>query len=144
VDKRRIIYTSQATNIFSKRELLDLLHNSRRHNSINSIYGFLYYKEGFFFQVIEGDTQLIINLWDRIKKDKRHTNVKIILNKSIYNYIFYKWSMGCIEFNNPKFIIIPGVSIDLDSKESVDLLIANLPNISSLLLSNPELNFCQE
>ena len=138
--KNRLIYTSQATNPFSKRKLLDLLHSARRYNTINSIYGFLYYKDEFFFQVIEGETQLINNLWDRIKKDKRHTNVKIISTNLINDYLFAKWSMGCIEFNDPKLSIIPGISIELDSKESIDLLTTKLPEISSLLISNPELN----
>lgn len=138
--KRRLIYTSQATNPFSKRELLDLLHEARAYNSLDSIFGFLFYKDGFFFQVIEGETQLINNLFDRIKKDKRHTNVKLISSDLINDYLFGKWSMGCIEFNDPKLSLIPGISIELDIKESIDLLIANLPEISSLLISNPELN----
>jgi hypothetical protein len=137
--KSRLIYTSQATNPFKKRELLDLLHDARRYNSINSIYGFLYYEDEFFFQVIEGETQLINNLWDRIKKDKRHNNVRIVSNNLIHDYLFAKWSMGSIEFKDPKLSIIPGISIELDSKESIDLLITNLPEISSLLISNPEL-----
>ena len=138
--KSRLIYTSQATNPFSKRELLDLLHEARTYNSIDSISGFLYYKNEFLFKVIEGETQLINNLFDRIKKDKRHTNVKIISNNLINDYLFAKWSMGCIEFNNPKLSLIPGISTDLDTKESIDLLITNLSEISSLLISNPELN----
>ena len=140
MDKSRLIYTSQATKSFSKRGLLDLLHEARAFNSIDSIYGFLYYKNGFFFQVIEGKTQLINNLFDRIKKDKRHANVKIISNDLINDYLFAKWSMGCIEFNDPKLSLIPGISIELGTKESIDLLITNLPEISSLLISNPELN----
>jgi len=138
--KSRLIYTSQATKPFSTRELLDLLHDARAYNSIDSIYGFLYYKDEFFFQIIEGESQLINNLFDRIKKDKRHTNVKIISNNLINDYLFAKWSMGCIEFNNPKLSLIPGISIELDNKESIDRLITNLPEIASLLISNPELN----
>ena len=66
--------------------------------------------------------------------------MKIISNNLINDYLFAKWSMSCIEFNNPKLSLIPGISIELDTKESIDLLITNLPEISSLLISNPELN----
>jgi hypothetical protein len=140
VHKNRLIYTSQATNPLSRRELLDLLHEARAYNSIDSIHGFLYYKDEFIFQVIEGETQLVNNLFDRIKKDKRHTNVKIISNNLINDYLFARWSMSCIEFSNPKLSLIPGISIELDAKESIDLLITNLPEVSSLLILNSELN----
>ena len=140
MDKSRIIYISQAINPFSKRDLLDLLHESRAYNSIDSIYGFLFYKNGFFFQVIEGKTQLINDLFDRIKKDKRHFNIKLISNTLIKNYLFDKWSMGCIEFNNPKLSLIPGLSGELETKENIEILVTNLPKIASLLISHPELN----
>ena len=140
MDKSRIIYISQAISPFSKRDLLDLLHESRAYNSIDSIYGFLFYKNGFFFQVIEGKTQLINDLFDRIKKDKRHFNVKLISNTLIKNYLFDKWSMGCIEFNNPKLSLIPGLSGELETKENIEILVTNLPKIASLLISHPELN----
>ena len=140
MDKSRIIYISQALSPFSKRDLLDLLHESRAYNSFDSIYGFLFYKNGFFFQVIEGKTQLINDLFDRIKKDKRHFNVKLISNTLIKNYLFDKWSMGCIEFNNPKLSLIPGLSGELETKENIEILVTNLPKIASLLISHPELN----
>ncbi len=139
--KIRVIYTSQAAKHFSQRDLLDLLHDCRAYNSLDSIYGFLYYKDNIFFQVLEGETKSVEGLLDRIEKDPRHFNLKIYFKKSVENYLFSNWSMGCIEFNNPRLSLIPSLKGELESKENIERIINNLPEITSLLISNPELNF---
>ena len=140
----RLIYTSEATKPFNTRDLLNLLHASRSYNSIDGICGFLYYKNGIFLQVIEGESEMITNLFYRIQKDKRHNNIKIISSTSINDFLFSNWSMGCIAFNEPKLSLIPGLSGELHSKENINLLVEHLPQISSFLNTNPELNLAFE
>ena len=140
MNNTRLIYTSEATKHFSTRELLNLLHAARSYNSIDGICGFLYYKNGIFLQVIEGKSEMITNLFNRIQKDKRHNNIKIISSSFINDFLFSNWTMGCIDFNEPKLSLIPGLSGELHSEENINLLIENLPQISSFLNTNPELN----
>jgi hypothetical protein len=140
VEKSRLIYTSQATKAFSKRDLLDLLHDARAYNSIDSITGFLYYKNGLFFQVIEGESEKVDDLFKRIKRDRRHCHVEVILKESIEELLFNDWSMGCIELENSPLSALPGLQSEVASREALALLTQHLPQISSLLISNPELN----
>ncbi len=136
----RIVYFSEATNPLSERELLDLLHESRAYNSIDEIYGFLFYQAPYFLQIIEGETELLNDLFSKIKKDKRHSIIKIIFQDSISNYLFSNWSMGCVDFNNPRLSFIPGISTKLYSDENLNLLTSNLPKISSFFQKHPEFN----
>jgi hypothetical protein len=75
---RRIIYRSPALERFSKRALLDMLHESRAFNTIDNISGVLIHKEGLFIEVIEGETIDLKNLFTRILKDHRHHKIEII------------------------------------------------------------------
>jgi hypothetical protein len=131
---RRLIYTSQATKSFSKRNFLDLLHQSRAYNSVDNITGVLVHKKDFFLQVIEGDPEAIEDLLGRLLIDTRHIKLKIILDKLTEKRIFSNWSMGCADFNKPELSLIPGLRADLSDPEVIQELITRLPEISALLL----------
>jgi hypothetical protein len=120
----RLIYTSQAKEEFSKRNLLDLLHESRTFNALDNITGVLMYKEGRFLQVIEGESDVVNDLFTRILRDQRHKKVKLHYNSSINSRLFSNWAMGCAYFNQPKLSLIPGILKDLnDSKIMEDLIL---------------------
>ena len=138
--KLRIVYTSRAAEAFSKRDLLDLLHDARAYNSIDDIKGFLYYRNGLFFQVIEGESSKVEDLFSRIKTDRRHYDVQVIFRETVEEFLFDDWSMGCIEFENSSLTALPGLNSEVASQEALALLSEHLPRISSLLISNPELN----
>lgn len=140
MEKTRIVYTSQATEAFSKRDLLDLLHDARAYNSIDDIKGFLYYRNGLFFQVIEGESKKVQDLFSRIKRDQRHYDIQVIFRDTVDDFLFNDWSMGCIEFENSSLNAIPGLNSEDASQDALALLTEHLPRISSLLISNPELN----
>jgi hypothetical protein len=131
---RRLIYTSQATRSFSKRNFLDLLHQSRAYNSVDNITGVLIHRNDFFLQVIEGDTEAIEDLLGRLLLDTRHIKLKIILDKLVEKRIFSNWSMGCANFNEPELSLIPGLRADLSDPEVIQELITRLPEVSSYLL----------
>jgi hypothetical protein len=131
---RRLIYTSQATRSFSKRNFLDLLHQSRAYNSVDNITGVLIHRKNFFLQVIEGDTEAIEDLLGRLLLDTRHIKLKIILDELVEKRIFSNWSMGCANFNEPELSLIPGLRADLSDPEVIQELITRLPEVSSYLL----------
>ncbi len=136
----RVIYTSQATSPYSRRDLLDLLHDARAYNSIDNINGFLFYRDGFFIQIIEGKTEDVNNLISRIEKDTRHFNINIVSNKSVENHLFSNWSMGCTDFNDPELSYIPGINSSSDNNSIINTLIQKLPEVSAHLLNHPEIN----
>ncbi|AUC77252.1 BLUF domain-containing protein [Olleya sp. Bg11-27] len=133
---RRIIYTSQSTKQFNKRDLLDLLHDSRAFNTMDNISGVLMHKNGLFLQIIEGKSKDLENLIERLRRDTRHNNLKIIDDQLVEDRIFANWSMGCADFDDPTLSLIPGIRTDLSDPTVIKKLITNLPELVTLLLQN--------
>ena len=131
---RRLIYTSQATKKLSKRNLLDLLHDSRSYNKIDNISGILMHSNGCFLQVIEGRRDVIEHLVGRLLKDSRHIKFKIILDCSVNSRLFPNWTMSCADFDNPELSLIPGIRTDLNDAKVIKDLIKSLPEIADFLL----------
>lgn len=57
-------------------------------NPTMNITGALLQNNNFFLQVLEGDKEIIKNLFEKIRRDKRHTGVLLILNQKIEKRIF--------------------------------------------------------
>jgi hypothetical protein len=89
-----LIYTSHAIRPFSDHELLELLKQSRTFNKSKGITGMLLYLQGKFIQVLEGQKNDILELYDRIKADPRHHRVSLIVKGTSPGRIFKGWSMG--------------------------------------------------
>lgn len=89
-----VIYTSVAARPFSTPELLDLLDRARRHNEQAGLTGMLLYAEGNFFQVLEGEAQVIEALYGRIQRDPRHAHMTRIIHEPIPERAFADWTMG--------------------------------------------------
>lgn len=90
----RIIYSSVANFDFSEKELADLLTVSRSGNEKINVSGILLYTERSFFQVLEGDRHTVEELFTKIGKDKRHSQVVTIIKEPIPRRTFGEWSMG--------------------------------------------------
>ena len=134
MELRRLIYTSQATNKLSKRNLLDLLHDSRSYNKIDNISGILMHSNKYFLQVIEGRSDVIEHLVGRLLIDSRHIKFKIILDCSVNSRLFPNWTMSCADFDNPELSLIPGIRTDLNDPQVIKNLITNLPETANFLL----------
>ena len=89
-----LIYASKETHKVSEDEILELLSQSRQANKKLSITGMLLYNESSFFQVLEGEKDIIENLFAHIAKDKRHEKVTKIIFEVIPERKFSEWSMG--------------------------------------------------
>jgi hypothetical protein len=131
---RRLIYTSQATESFSKDNLLDLLLQSRAYNSVDDITGVLMHKKGFFLQVLEGESEAIEDLLNRLLLDARHIKLKIVLDNFTESRMFSNWAMGCVDFNKDEFKIMPGLYVDLSDPKVIQELTTRLPEVASFLL----------
>jgi len=132
----RLVYTSQATILFTKRELLDLLHESRGFNMVDNISGVLMHKQGYFLQVIEGQPEAIDNLISRLEKDPRHSNIKILYKSIIFERLFQNWAMGCADFDDPALSMLPGLRTDLADSKVVEDLVNRLPEVANFLIEN--------
>lgn len=88
------IYVSKATKAMTEKEILDILEESRERNKKSGITGMLLYVKENFFQVLEGEDKDVLQTYERIEKDQRHSNIILIEKLNISRRTFPEWSMG--------------------------------------------------
>lgn len=91
-----ISYVSTASEQLTETEIKKTLEFSKNWNTDHDITGILLFSEGNFFQVLEGDKELLQNLFERIKSDSRHYNVMRIFGKEIDNAKFTGYAANFI------------------------------------------------
>ena len=71
----------------------DIVSHSQRQNAERQVTGGLVVHGGYFFQVLEGDRQVLTRLLTRIFQDPRHTNCELLLFDEIGERMFPDWTM---------------------------------------------------
>jgi hypothetical protein len=89
-----LIYASSADSKMGGAELRAILDQARVVNSQLDVTGILLHSEGSYFQVLEGDSEVIDSLYTKIAHDQRHANVVLIVREPIASRSFADWSMG--------------------------------------------------
>lgn len=128
---QQIIYFSRATRPMSGEDLKGLLDKARTHNQAHKISGLLLYQAGFFLQVLEGDPEVVMDLFARIEKDERHTGVQMLFDQEVAERGFADWSMGFHVVTDPDLASCEGYS---------DVLTGEVPT-TEIDLAN-EMTFC--
>ncbi len=60
-----------------------LLAEWQESNSQKNVRGILLYSEGHFFQVLEGEKENVLSLFNSIEKDSRHTGIIQVFGKEV-------------------------------------------------------------
>lgn len=94
----QLVYCSVASAGFNQSDIKGILHHSRIFNREHSITGCLLYHEGEFIQILEGSKIVVQQLYNKIKQDRRHTNVMLLSEEFVENRIFDNWSMAYCEY----------------------------------------------
>ncbi len=89
-----LIYTSTSNSFFSLEELSLLWEKANSNNLKTGITGLLLYQEGIFMQMLEGDLDNILTLYDKIQVDSRHNCAPQPIIGEIPKRFFPNWSMG--------------------------------------------------
>ncbi|MDX1572338.1 MAG: BLUF domain-containing protein [Xanthomonadales bacterium] len=89
-----LIYTSDAVRELSNGELHELVEGARENNQITGITGLLLYQDGGFIQILEGEKVEVEGIFDLIRSDPRHTNIRVVYRGFHPTREFNKWSMG--------------------------------------------------
>lgn len=89
-----LVYASAARADYSEKELSELLESASRRNAELGITGMLLHVEGSFFQVLEGEAEVVDKLFARIASDGRHGNVTVIVREPIPRRAFSNWTMA--------------------------------------------------
>lgn len=102
-----IVYVSTASNDLKEPEIKTMLEESVIWNNRHGLTGILLYSEGNFFQIIEGEETVILDLFESIKQDPRHHNVIQIFGKEIHKEAYDGYKSDFIysnaDYNSKKF-----------------------------------------
>ncbi len=88
-----VIYTSKTSTSLSKIALNALIVKSRHNNKENLITGILLHINGVFLQYIEGPEDKIDQLYQKIKEDDRHKDLKILESGLRETRKYNEWQM---------------------------------------------------
>ncbi|XPF95003.1 BLUF domain-containing protein [Colwellia sp. RE-S-Sl-9] len=89
-----LLYTSLAPTGFSEDELIGILEKARIKNNKLGITGMLIYHDREIMQILEGDKSTVLNLFQTIFEDSRHTCVDVFYKGEIKERSFSDWSMA--------------------------------------------------
>ncbi|MBV9829379.1 MAG: BLUF domain-containing protein [Alphaproteobacteria bacterium] len=92
-----ITYVSAAVRLFQRGELADLLEHGASNNRRRGITGLLLYIDGNFIQLIEGEKDVVSDLFEQIRLDPRHRTVITLTRGRIEQRHFANVSMGFID-----------------------------------------------
>ena len=90
----QLVYVSNRKPNCSAEEIEKILESCKKNNAPLDITGVLLYSETKFIQLVEGDAKVILGLYDKIKKDNRHSNPMMISYNAIAAKSFPAWHMA--------------------------------------------------
>ena len=136
------VYTSAAIQPMPKSKLYKILVDSRLSNKLADVTGLLVYVDGNFLQVLEGEQEVVSALLEKISKDCRHEDVKVVYKTSIENRTFNSWQMAYVSPSPKELATWAGLknTTTLESTfETLEREPSRFPSIlSKLLLEIPE------
>ncbi|GJM01691.1 MAG: hypothetical protein DHS20C08_01920 [Rhodomicrobium sp.] len=94
----RLIYysvnTVQELEGSLQQELKSILLASQRNNPPLGVSGALVFNYNYFAQVLEGDRKAVTEVFCKLTKDPRHSDIVILEASPIDTRMFEKWNMG--------------------------------------------------
>lgn len=90
----QLTYVSNRNSNCTDAEIEKILASCKKNNPHLEITGILLYSDSKFIQMVEGESKVILGLYDKIKTDKRHSNCMMISYGAIAEKSFPSWHMG--------------------------------------------------
>ncbi|SNC66142.1 Sensors of blue-light using FAD [Hymenobacter gelipurpurascens] len=92
----QIVYISRFITLPTQEQLTELLVQARAKNHRLRITGILLYADGRVVQVLEGEEQVVRDLYALIRQDSRHHQVLTLVDMPVAGRQFPDWSMGFV------------------------------------------------
>lgn len=90
----RLVYVSRAApGSLSLTGISQILGEAQHNNEKQGVTGALAVGETFFFQVIEGQRDVLDGLLDRLEKDQRHSGLRVLDRRPVTDRLFEGWAM---------------------------------------------------
>ncbi len=94
-----LVYCSEGVSELTQQDVIDILNTARDFNDKHNITGCLLFYNNQFLQIIEGNKEDITDLYNNIKKDKRHSSILLLSTGEKEERSFPNWSMAFKELN---------------------------------------------
>ncbi len=89
-----LVYASRAVAPLDERELEEMLVEARSRNEAAGVTGMLLYAHGSFMQLLEGEADAVDAIYDSIRADGRHTDLRLLAREPAVRREFEEWWMG--------------------------------------------------
>jgi Sensors of blue-light using FAD len=97
----RIVYCSRNSVVGSRAEvetqIRNILATARTNNKAARLTGALTFNDSCFAQVLEGYADDLMPIFDRIRRDPRHCDIKILAKSEPARRLFPHWSMAYVD-----------------------------------------------
>ena len=98
---RSILYVSQLVSPDKSNNWPDLIKTiqaeAEKANEFYEITAILSFKQGWFIQLFEGESEYVETLYQNIKKDPRHTSVRTLLDIEVEERINLDYPIAVVE-----------------------------------------------
>lgn len=103
----RLLYASRPATPLSATILDEILAQSRTNNPQQGITGILCFSDNIFIQVLEGGRDEVCETYNKIVRDNRHREVRILTYDEISERRFGGWTMGQVNIAkvNPALLL---------------------------------------
>lgn len=98
----RLMYASETAAALNPAALQALLDHARAANERRNITGMLTFDSRYFLQVLEGDRQVVSDVFGRIAADPRHRRVELLEVAATDERRFARWSMAFAAADAPR------------------------------------------
>lgn len=95
----QLIYVSRRTKQLTLNELEQIVIASEIANRHRNVTGVLLCCGIGIMQLLEGDASVVIGLAEKIQRDPRHTQVEVLVNKTVGRRLFPEWGMGMVDLD---------------------------------------------
>jgi hypothetical protein len=118
VELKTLIYTSKAKPNVRSSQVADIIAASRINNPLDGITGLLIFNGAEFLQIIEGSESAVDDLAERLRRDPRHSDMRVHEDRLIGDRIFPGWSMAYLKLEDGTFVGEESVAAALKRKLS--------------------------
>ncbi len=98
----QLIYASSAAGLYNANAFRNIAQGAADANVELDITGLLLLYNESIFQVLEGPSDNVLSLYDRISRDPRHKNSIVLSQGHIAARQFAGWAMGFEEVTDPQ------------------------------------------
>ena len=136
------VYTGKPDAIGAVLDDIRVVAKAR--NEARGITGVLFYENGRFLQLIEGERSMVRLLIEEINRDPRHTDITVLIDERLPTQQFSDWSMDTFDISDPnvfsreqliRFRDMYNRNIKMDSAVFLDLLkgVLSDPSVQELM-----------